>query len=149
MSTLSKTQIDELKNRGFITHVISSDDLVGDTVDGLKNKLVVTSTDKSSDIEEAITPLSITIDPHEETASPGSGKKTFHAIVTPESAKPKITWSSTSDKITFEYPPEEDPSTYGYVLVHYTDLQNQEEITITATADGVSDSAVLKVIGPM
>ena len=54
MSKLTKNQIDELKERGFITQVIPSDSLADNTVDDLKIKELVTATDSSKNIESAV-----------------------------------------------------------------------------------------------
>ena len=56
MAKLTKTQIDELKEKGFITQVIPSTSLVDNTVDQLKIKTLLTQCDPSADIEAAVTP---------------------------------------------------------------------------------------------
>ncbi len=56
MANLTKSQIDELKEKGLITQVVPSDDLASKTVDGLKNEKYITQVIPSSDIEESITP---------------------------------------------------------------------------------------------
>ena len=54
MATLTKTQIDELKNLGLVTSIDSSEALAGKTVDELKENVYITQTIPSSDIEEAV-----------------------------------------------------------------------------------------------
>lgn len=68
MATLSKEQINELKNKRYITQTVSSDVLAGSTVAELKDSLLITSTNSNEDIENESTPespISITIDPSE------------------------------------------------------------------------------------
>lgn len=146
MANLTTEQIDELKDKGIITQVIPSEDLAGEDVDSLKIEQFITHTDPSEDIEEAITPsdpISITIAPDCVETADNSGRQIFTATITPESAKPKITWSCPSSKITFEYPPEEEQY-YGIVAAVYNDLEFDEELTITASASGTSASCILK-----
>lgn len=54
MTKLTLDQINELKNKGFITHTEPSTNLANNTVDELKNKGFVTSTDPSADVEDSI-----------------------------------------------------------------------------------------------
>lgn len=55
MAELSKDQIIELKELGFITHVVPSESLAGETVTGLKIDKFITATAPSDSIEEAVT----------------------------------------------------------------------------------------------
>lgn len=55
MPGLSKDQIIELKELGFITHVVPSEELVDNTVVGLKIDKFITATAPSDSIEEAVT----------------------------------------------------------------------------------------------
>lgn len=55
MAELTKDQIIELKELGFITHVVPSEGLAGNTVTGLKIDKFITATAPSDSIEEAVT----------------------------------------------------------------------------------------------
>lgn len=151
MAKLLKEQIDELKKIGYITEVISSSKLSGNTIDDLKISRFINHVDPSEDIEAAITPsdpISIIITPNHAETLEASGRQIFTAAITPESAKPEITWSCPSNKITFEYPPEGEEY-YGIVAAIFNDLELNEKVTITASASGASASCVLKRNGTL
>ena len=58
MAKLTKAQIDELKNMGFVTSVDASEALASQSVDELKEMNYVTQVVPSADIEAAVTPVS-------------------------------------------------------------------------------------------
>ena len=98
MANLTTEQINELKEKGFITQVIPSADLASNTVDELKIDKFVTVTDPSANIEAAVTheiPVSsITLNPTTTAVSKG-GTVTIEATVLPEDATdPSVTWTS-------------------------------------------------------
>lgn len=155
MAKLSTEQINELKEKGFITQVIPSGDLANNTVDELKNKLFITSTDKSNDIENSLTPggeTTITIDPAAVTLTQGSEEITQirATVTTPDGSKPAITWHSADDtKVTITLPPEGEEY-YGMVGLSATNLLGKgEELLVTATANGVTGTCVVTGANPL
>ena len=101
MAKLTTDQINELKEKGFITQVIPSADLADNTVDELKIKELVTATDSSENIESAVTiPVSsITLDKSEISLTV-EGTETLVVTVEPEYASHKeVSWVSSDEAI--------------------------------------------------
>lgn len=115
MANLTKAQIDELKEKGFITQVVPSADLANNTVDELKIDKLVTITDPSADIEAAVThdiPVEGISIP-ETLALELGGDGTFTVIFTPKNATNKNVTVVTSDP---------DIVTVGYYSPSYQEV---------------------------
>ena len=103
MANLSKDQIDELKEKGFITQVVPSESLADNTVDQLKLKKFVTKCEPSADIEEAVThgvPVTGVYWEYHTTSLYASEETNVGVHVVPEDASNKnISFLSSNDNV--------------------------------------------------
>jgi uncharacterized protein YjdB len=148
MANLTKAQIDELKEKGFITQVVPSDDLASKTVDGLKIEEYITVTDPSTDIEADVTheiPVeSITLNETQIECQTGDFD-TLLATILPENATDQtVTWTCSDPNVVHIYPGGESGDN------HTCDYEPHTEgnATITATVSDKSATCEITVYGP-
>ena len=143
MTKLTKAQIDELKEKGFITQVIPSTDLANNTVDDLKDDILITVTDPSADIEAAVThtvPVSsISLSETQFICATGEDGSLIATVLPDNATDPTVTWT-TSDSSIVSIVPGEDPCFDCEYLPTSTGIA-----TITATAGDKSATCSITV----
>lgn len=134
MAKLSVDQINELKEKGFITQVIPSTDLSNNTVDELKINELVTVTDPSANIEAAVTheiPVeSISLNETQVVCASGDFDTLVATVLPENTTEPNVTWTCSDPTKFTTFDPSAAPS-------HTCDYEpgNDSSIeTITATA---------------
>lgn len=138
MAKLTQNQIDELKELGFITQVVPSDNLADNTVDDLKIKEFITKTDPSDDIEAAVTePVvhveSVELDNTELALHVGESASLVATVLPEDATYPEVTWESSDANIA-------TVDNNGVVVA-----AGSGSASITATADSKSASCAVTV----
>ena len=143
MANLTKAQIDELKEKGFITQVVPSDDLASKTVDGLKIEEYITVTDPSADIEADVThdiPVeSVTLNETEIVCQAGDFDTLVATVLPENTTEPNVTWTCSDPTKFNTFDPAEAPSH----TCAYDPGSDSSVETITATAGNKSATCTL------
>lgn len=135
MANLSKAQIEDLKNKGFITQVVASDDLSGKAVNKLKEDLYITHVVPSADLEEStiIHVTSVTLNKSELSLAVAANETLTATVLPADATNPAVTWSSSDNEVATV---DDDGKVVGV---------KAGEATITAAADGKSATCAVTV----
>lgn len=135
MANLSKAQIEDLKNKGFITQVVASDDLSGKAVNKLKEDLYITHVVPSADLEEStiIHVTSVTLDPTTLSLAVAANETLTATVLPADATNPTVAWSSSDEAIATV---DDDGKVVGVAA---------GDATITATADNKTATCAVTV----